>query len=70
METIVLNNGVEIPALGLGVFQTPPDETRAAVVAALAAGYRHIDTAVTACSGGAQESFVNTGPTGRSLLNY
>ena len=45
METITLNNGVEIPALGLGVFQTPPDETRAAVGAALAAGYRHIDTA-------------------------
>jgi diketogulonate reductase-like aldo/keto reductase len=45
METISLNNGVEMPALGLGVFQTPPDETRAAVDAALAAGYRHIDTA-------------------------
>ena len=40
-----LNNGVEIPALGLGVFQTPPDETVAAVEAALATGYRHIDTA-------------------------
>jgi len=45
METIILNNGVEMPALGLGVFQTPPDETRAAVDSALAAGYRHIDTA-------------------------
>jgi 2,5-diketo-D-gluconate reductase A len=45
METIVLDNGVEIPALGFRVFQTPPDETRAAVTAALAAGYRHIDTA-------------------------
>jgi diketogulonate reductase-like aldo/keto reductase len=45
MEAITLNNGVAIPALGLGVFQTPPDETRAAVRAALAAGYRHIDTA-------------------------
>src|SRR4051795_359818 len=40
-----LNNGVELPALGLGVFQTPPDETRAAVEAALDTGYRHIDTA-------------------------
>jgi len=40
-----LNNRVEIPALGLGVFQTPPDETRDAVCAALEAGYRHIDTA-------------------------
>src|SRR5881275_1334703 len=45
METFTLNNGVEMPALGLGVFQTPPDETSAAVCAALAAGYRHIDTA-------------------------
>jgi diketogulonate reductase-like aldo/keto reductase len=43
--TITLNNGVRMPALGLGVFQTPPDETRAAVSAALEAGYRHIDTA-------------------------
>jgi diketogulonate reductase-like aldo/keto reductase len=42
---ITLNNGVELPAIGLGVFQTPPDETRAAVAAALEAGYRHIDTA-------------------------
>jgi diketogulonate reductase-like aldo/keto reductase len=42
---ITLNNGVELPAIGLGVFQTPPDETRAAVAAALDTGYRHIDTA-------------------------
>jgi diketogulonate reductase-like aldo/keto reductase len=40
-----LNNGVKIPALGLGVFQTPPDETRDAVRNALDVGYRHIDTA-------------------------
>src|SRR4051795_4317616 len=40
-----LNNGVQLPALGLGVFQTPPDETRSSVAAALEAGYRHIDTA-------------------------
>jgi diketogulonate reductase-like aldo/keto reductase len=43
--TLKLNNGVEMPALGFGVFQTPPDETRDAVRAALGAGYRHIDTA-------------------------
>ena len=43
--TLTLNNGVILPALGLGVFQTPPEETRAAVAAALGAGYRHIDTA-------------------------
>jgi diketogulonate reductase-like aldo/keto reductase len=40
-----LNNGVEMPAVGFGVFQTPPAETVAAVETALAAGYRHIDTA-------------------------
>jgi diketogulonate reductase-like aldo/keto reductase len=45
MKAIMLNNGVEMPALGLGVFQTPPDETRDAVRVALDAGYRHIDTA-------------------------
>lgn len=40
-----LNNGVEIPVIGLGVFQTPPAETTAAVLAALETGYRHFDTA-------------------------
>jgi diketogulonate reductase-like aldo/keto reductase len=45
VSTLTLNNGVVMPAPGLGVFQTPPDETRAAVSAALEAGYRHIDTA-------------------------
>jgi diketogulonate reductase-like aldo/keto reductase len=45
VSTVTLNNGVDLPALGLGVFQTPAEETRAAVEAALAAGYRHIDTA-------------------------
>ena len=45
VSTLTLNNGVTLPAVGLGVFQTPPDETRDAVTAALRAGYRHIDTA-------------------------
>lgn len=45
IPTITLNNGVTMPALGLGVFQTPPDETIAAVEAALEVGYRHVDTA-------------------------
>jgi diketogulonate reductase-like aldo/keto reductase len=47
VSTVTLNNGVVMPALGLGVFQTPPDETRDAVSAALEAGYRHIDTAAS-----------------------
>tara|TARA_X000000950_G_scaffold73705_1_gene91863 strand:- start:40320 stop:41180 length:861 start_codon:yes stop_codon:yes gene_type:complete len=42
-----LNNGVEMPALGLGVFQSPPAETTAAVEEAIRVGYRHIDTAAS-----------------------
>src|SRR5205085_10943324 len=42
---ITLNNGVELPALGLGVFQSPPAETAAAVEAAIRTGYRLVDTA-------------------------
>ncbi len=42
---LTLNNGVTMPAIGLGVFQSAPEQTTAAVEAALAAGYRHIDTA-------------------------
>jgi len=42
---ITLNNGVELPALGLGVFQSPPAETVGAVEAAIRTGYRLIDTA-------------------------
>lgn len=45
VPSVSLNNGVEIPQLGLGVFQIPPAETAAAVRAALGLGYRHIDTA-------------------------
>jgi 2,5-diketo-D-gluconate reductase A len=42
---LTLNNGVTLPSIGLGVYQSPPAETSAAVEAALKAGYRHIDTA-------------------------
>ena len=42
---VTLNNGVEIPQVGFGVFLVPPDETKAAVLSALEIGYRHIDTA-------------------------
>jgi 2,5-diketo-D-gluconate reductase A len=42
---LTLNNGVQMPAIGLGVFQTPPEQTTSAVEAALLAGYRHVDTA-------------------------
>jgi diketogulonate reductase-like aldo/keto reductase len=43
--TLTLNNGVEMPALGFGVFQTPPVETVRAIETAIREGYRLIDTA-------------------------
>jgi 2,5-diketo-D-gluconate reductase A len=45
VPSIKLNNGVEIPQFGFGVFQIPPEETARAVRDAFEAGYRHIDTA-------------------------
>lgn len=45
MEYVKLSNGVEVPQLGFGVFQIPPEETKNAVLTALKNGYRHIDTA-------------------------
>lgn len=44
-STFTFNNGVSMPAIGLGVYQTPPEETVTAVQTALELGYRHIDTA-------------------------
>ena len=44
IPTITLNNGVDMPQIGYGVFQVPDAETEQAVAAALAAGYRSIDT--------------------------
>ena len=45
MQTVILNNGVAMPILGLGVYRIPDDQTEQAVTDALAAGYRLIDTA-------------------------
>lgn len=45
IPTLTLNNGVTLPALGFGVFQTPPEQTVTAVRTALEVGYRHVDTA-------------------------
>jgi 2,5-diketo-D-gluconate reductase A len=42
---LTLNNAVELPTLGLGVFQSPPDETLTAIEAAIEYGYRLVDTA-------------------------
>ncbi len=45
VPNITLNNGVEVPVLGFGVYQIPPEDTEAAVATAIEVGYRHIDTA-------------------------
>lgn len=60
MQTITLNNGVEIPILGFGVYQVPADETEKVVSAALETGYRHIDTAA---------SYQNEEAVGRALAS-
>ena len=45
MKTTILNNGVSMPVVGYGTYQTPPRLTEACVAAALSAGYLSIDTA-------------------------
>jgi 2,5-diketo-D-gluconate reductase A len=45
VPALELHDGIEIPQLGFGVFQVPPEDTQAVVEEALAVGYRHIDTA-------------------------
>lgn len=45
MQNFTLNNGVQIPVIGFGVFQIAPDDTEKAVLDAIKVGYRHIDTA-------------------------
>lgn len=56
---VTLNDGNSIPQVGLGVWQTPAEETQRAVAAALQAGYRHIDTAA---------AYRNEPETGRGLI--
>ena len=45
VPSITLNNGVDIPQLGLGVFQVEPEQAKEVTLQALEIGYRHIDTA-------------------------
>lgn len=45
MENIRLANGYEVPARGYGVYQVSKEDCKASVLAAIKAGYRHIDTA-------------------------
>lgn len=48
MNTVTLNNGIEMPLLGYGVFQiTDPNQCEKVVLEAIDAGYRHIDTAAS-----------------------
>lgn len=61
MQTVKINNGVEIPVLGFGTFQiTDPVEAEQSVIAAIKAGYRHIDTA---------QSYMNEEAVGRGIAN-
>ncbi|MCG5433123.1 aldo/keto reductase [Mycobacterium sp. MYCO198283] len=47
MQSVTLNNGVQMPILGFGVYQVPADETERVVSEALDIGYRHLDTAAS-----------------------
>ncbi|WP_329577588.1 aldo/keto reductase [Streptomyces sp. NBC_01361] len=60
MQHVTLNNGVEMPIIGFGVYQIPADETERAVTDALAAGYRLLDTAA---------SYGNEEAVGRAIKN-
>jgi 2,5-diketo-D-gluconate reductase A len=57
---VTLNDGNSIPQVGLGVWQTPAEDTERAVAAALQAGYRHVDTAA---------AYRNETETGRAIAN-
>ncbi|WP_330308715.1 MULTISPECIES: aldo/keto reductase [unclassified Streptomyces] len=60
MQNVTLNNGVEMPILGFGVYQIPPEQTEQAVSDALAAGYRLLDTAA---------AYQNEEAVGRAIKN-
>lgn len=60
METVKLNNGIEMPVLGFGVYQVEPSETEKVVAEALQIGYRSIDTAA---------AYENEEAVGRAIKN-
>ena len=60
MQTVTLNNGVQMPILGFGVYQVPAEDTEQVVAQALDTGYRHIDTAA---------SYQNEEAVGRAIAN-
>ena len=60
MQTVKLNNGVEMPILGFGVYQVSNDETKTAVINAISVGYRMFDTA---------QAYANEEGVGRAIMN-
>lgn len=60
ISQITLNNGVQMPVIGFGVFQVPAEQTEQVVTDALAAGYRSLDTAA---------SYGNEEAVGRAIAN-
>jgi diketogulonate reductase-like aldo/keto reductase len=50
VQNVTLNNGIQMPILGFGVYQIPAEETERVVTDALAAGYRLLDTAAAYAS--------------------
>lgn len=65
VPTLRLSDGEQIPQLGFGVFQVPPDETAEAVTRALLTGYRHVDTAAAYRNEGAVGQAVHAAGLGR-----
>lgn len=62
VPTLKLNDATTIPQLGFGVFQVPPEDTKATVLKALEIGYRHIDTAqMYGNEGGVGEAIAESG---------
>lgn len=60
MRELTLMDGNKIPVLGFGVYQIPKEETEKSVIAAIKAGYRHIDTA---------QAYLNEAEVGEAIQN-
>ncbi len=71
MDYVTLNNGVKMPQLGYGVYQTPPEETERCVLAAIKNGYRSIDTAQAyGNEEGVGQAIVKMRPAKRGTFHY
>lgn len=62
IPNVELNNGVQMPIVGFGVFQVPPEQTEQAVADALAAGYRHRSCCAGSSNGTSWSSRSPSGP--------